>query len=367
MEKFNENLSQFTTIIKNLYPEQKDAIEKYYVFENAGDKYLKEFIENSSDMGDDISSKNEIIFSKGTVILNNIDFHTIWNDENLSDEQKDNIWKYLHTLYIFAYEHIKNVDFKTLLKELKNANLCEDVDEQTRTFMNIIDGLTNNYKDTEEGSETQDNPDKTDASSGSSIPVPDLFGGVIGNLAKEIADEIDPSKVNLDDPQKLLKSLLSGNFDEENDDSGVVNLIQNITNKIQTKLSNGNLDETQLFSEAQNVMNSLGKGGADMSNPLNMFSSMMKSGMMSGLDPENQNIVDEAQQIINSGAPVPKHTTQQMQSKMELKSTRDRLRQKLEKKKKMLLEKQERENKPKIEEVKEEIDLDALADEIEGL
>ena len=119
--------------------------------------------------------------------------------------KKDNIWKYLHTLYIFAYEYIKNVDFKTLLKELKNANLCEDVDEQTRTFMNIIDGLTNNYKDTEEGSETQDNPDKTDASSGSSIPVPDLFGGVIGNLAKEIADEIDPSKVNLDDPQKLLK------------------------------------------------------------------------------------------------------------------------------------------------------------------
>ena len=44
MEKFNENLSQFTTIIKTLYPEQKDAIEKYYVFENVGDKYLKEFI-----------------------------------------------------------------------------------------------------------------------------------------------------------------------------------------------------------------------------------------------------------------------------------------------------------------------------------
>ena len=85
------------------------------------------------------------------------------------------------------------------------------------------------------------------------------------------------------------------------------------------------------------------------------------------LDPENQNIVNEAQQIINSGAPVPKHTKQQMQSKMELKSTRDRLRKKLEEKKKRLQEKQERENKPKIEEVKEEIDLDALADEIEGL
>ena len=39
----------------------------------------------------------------------------------------------------------------------------------------------------------------------------------------------------------------------------------------------------------------------------------------------------------------------------------------MEEKKKRLQEKQERENKPIIEEVKEEIDLDALADEIEGL
>ena len=365
MEKFNENLSQFTKIIKKLYPEQKDAIESYYNLENAGDKYLKEFIENCSDMGDDISSKNEIIFSKGTVLLPNIDFYSIWNDEKLSEEQKDNIWKYLHTLYIFAYEHIKNVDFKTLLKELKNANLCEDVDEQTRTFMNIIDSLSNKCNNPEAGEESEDVED-SDKKNDTSIPVPDLFGGVIGNLAKEIADEIDPSKVNLDDPQKLLKSLLSGNFDEENDDSGVVNLIQNITNKIQTKLSDGNLDESQLFSEAQNVMSSLGKGGGGNGHPLNMFNTMMKSGMMAGLDPENANLVNEAQKIVNSGAPVPKHTKQQMQSQMELKSTRDRLRKKLEEKKRKL-EKQKQKEQSKIEEVKEDIDLDALADEIEGL
>ena len=372
MEKFNDNLAQFTNIIKKMYPEQKEAIENYYNFDEPGDRYLNSFIENCSEMGDNISSKNEIIFSKGTVILPNIDFYSIWNDEKLNDEQRENIWKYLHTLYIFAYEHTKNIDFKTLLKELKNANLCDDVDEQTRTFMNIIDGLTTKYKDKEIDDSSLDEENKdTKKNTPNSFIAPDLFNGVIGNLAKEIADEIDPNQVNLDDPSKLLKSLLSGNFDEENDDSGVVNLVKNITEKIQTKLTSGNLNETQLFAEAQNVMKSLNKNGSgDMSNPLNMFNQMMQSGMMAGLDPENSQLVNEAANIVNSATPVPKNTKQQMQSKMELKNTRDRLRKKLEEKKRKLAEQEELKKKNesnKIQQDNEEFDLDELAKEIEGL
>ena len=52
--------------------------------------------------------------------------------------------------------------------------------------------------------------------------------------------------------------------------------------------------------------------------------------------------------------------------KVELKSTRDRLRRKLEQKKKKL-EEQKTKTANKIIEKHEEIDLDALADEIEGL
>ena len=147
-------------------------------------------------------------------------------------------------------------------------------------------------------------------------------------------------------------------------------MIKNITDKIQTKLSNGNLNESQLFSEAQNVMKSFGKGGSDASNPLGMFNAMMQSGMMSGLDPENQNIVDEASNIIGAGVPVDKGQTQQLQSQVQLKSTRDRLRKKLEEKKRKLAlkEKQQDENETnKIAVQNEEIDLDALANEIEGM
>ena len=378
MDKFNDNLEQFTNTIKMNYPDQSERIDEYYDYSDPGEVYLNEFITNCSSIGDDISSKNEIIFSKGQVILHNIDFHSIWNDEKLTDIQKENIWKYLHTLYIFAYEHIKNVDFKTVVKELKQMGSSENIDEHTRTFMNIIDSLTTKYKaDKDSPTEESDG----DATSGNfNIPTPDLFGGVIGNLAKEIAEEIDPDKINLDDPSELLKSLLSGNLDENNDDSGVMNLIKDITNKIQNKISSGNLSETDLFAEAQNVMKSFGSAGGGASNPMDMFSSMMQSGMMSGMDPgsmgaDDPNIAEQAANMLQqvSGASssntgtTPSYTNISANQE-QLKCTRDRLRKKLEEKKRILALKESELTKPTIPIVsEEEIDLDALADEIEGL
>jgi len=371
MEKFNDNLQQFTKTIKINYPDQSNRIDQYYDYSNPGDKYLNEFITNCSTIGDDISSKNEIIFSKDRTILHNIDFYSIWNDEKLTDVQKENIWKYLHTLYIFAYEHIKNVDFKTVVKELKQMGSDENIDEHTRTFMNIVDTLTHKYKECPE-SQIED-LDDSPTSDTFNIPTPDLFGGVIGNLAKEIAEEIDPEKINLEDPGELLKSLLSGNFDENNDDSGVMNLIKDITGKIQNKISSGNLNETDLFAEAQNVMKSFGGGGGGKANPMDMFNNMMQSGMMAGMDPGNQNMAEQATNLfqqasdtVDNNSNTPSFTNM-TENQAQLKSTRDRLRKKLEEKKRILKEKESASLNPSIPTVEEEIDLDALADEIEGL
>ena len=103
-----------------MYPDQKDKIEEYYDFSDlTTDKYLQMFYNNCMGQGDDISSKNEIIFSSDNTILENINFYEIWNSEKITDDNKENIWKYLHTLYIFAYETIKERDIKSILKNLK--------------------------------------------------------------------------------------------------------------------------------------------------------------------------------------------------------------------------------------------------------
>ena len=275
MEKFNKNLQDLLGQLCNLFPEQKESIENNYTFnESTGDKYLIMFYENCKYLGDDMSSKNEIIFSKENVILDDIDFYSIWNSEILTDENKENIWKYLYTMYIFAYESIKEKDVKSVIKQLKKMSSSgKDLDKDTQILLNIVDSLTGKFNNTDNVSLDDETECKSDG-----FKAPDMLNGLIGDLAQEIASELDPEMMNIDDPSKILKDLLSGNFDEENDTSGITNLVKNITGKIQDKLQSGNIDESKLFNEAQSVINQL--GGQNTGSPLGeLFQTMMKSGL----------------------------------------------------------------------------------------
>jgi len=340
MEKFNSTLKEFLEVIKTNYSSQVFSIDNHYIFnENTKDQYLNSFFNNCRDKGDDMSSKNEIIFAKGSVLLYGIDFYHIWNDESLEDSNKDNIWKYIHTLYIYAYEYIKDQDFKSIMKEIKKlGSNRESVDEETRTFMNIIDSLTEKYTKKQPGVvDDEDEENAGDDSGDSSFKLPDLFGGVIGDLAKEIASEIDPSTLDLKDPADLLKNLLSGNFDAENDTTGISQLVKNITGKIQNKISSGSLNESQLFSEAQKVMSQFGGkkggGGGASSNPMSMFTNIMKSSMMDHIKPEDKAMFEQAASIIGNGGSISGSSPGQLKKNIQLQSTRDRLRKKLEDKK----------------------------------
>ena len=65
----------------------------------------------------DISNKNEIIFSKGLVVVKDIDFNYIWNHKNMTRINKDIIWKYIHSylillnILILAYFLVDKKDF----------------------------------------------------------------------------------------------------------------------------------------------------------------------------------------------------------------------------------------------------------------
>lgn len=372
MDKFNENLKLLLEQITRVFPEQKDHIESMYNFEEPGDQYLRRFYLNCRTMGDDVSSKNEIIFSKENTILDGVDFYEIWNSEKINGDMKKNIWKYLHTLYVYAYEYEKDQDLKTIMQELKKmGGNRESMDEDTRTLANIIDSLTGKFDKAPEGMEEDKQPDSDEPFS--NFVAPELFDGMIGDLAKEIADEINPEELNLDDPSQLLKDLMSGNFDMENDNSGISNLVKNITGKIQNKLASGNLDESALFAEAQNVMQNFGKGGksngAFGGQMGKMFETMMQGGMggmAGGMDEEQMNIFKNAQNIVNNGGA---GNAQALKTEYDRKVTKDRLRAKLELKRKELEDKEkELAEKAKMQaDYEANVDLDALAAEIEAI
>jgi hypothetical protein len=343
MDKFNNCLVEFLKVITNNYPKQSSNINNIYLYDNDGklkdvDKHLDKFLNNCNGKGDDISSKNDIIFSKDSVILDGINFYEIWNDDKLDDKQKDNIWKYLHSLYLHAYEYHSDKDFRSLLKELKKLSTSKDQEltEEERTFLNIIECLTIERKVEKNKDKSNSDSDNDDDEPSSGFNIDDikdtfesmqkeLFEGQIGSLAKEIADEIDINKLKLDNPMSILKSVVSGSFDENNDESGVSSLVKNISNKVQSKLASGELDENKLYEEAKTVINKMskltgqGKGKGKGGNPMaTMLNKMMKNASK-GNEMNEEEFMNMAKNII------PKNMTRMM-------TTKDRLKKKLEEK-----------------------------------
>ena len=101
---FNKNLGALLQNIKETFKELKETIDERYVLPLTDSKYLQQFIKNNKHKGNDISNKNEIIFSKDLVLLEYIDFNYIWNHSEITSENKQIIWKYIQSLYLYSYK-----------------------------------------------------------------------------------------------------------------------------------------------------------------------------------------------------------------------------------------------------------------------
>ena len=305
IEYFNHTLKLFIDDIIKIFPDFKDPLNEYYsvIIDNEtsnDDKFIKRFMRKMGPHKTHISQKDATMFSESICIFKNIDFKEIWEHESLGDTGKQTIWNYLQTLYVIGDTIISDSNrIKNLLENFKknrengtndNSEKIEEV-EGNDELMNMIQNLS-----------------KQKESSGQSIAngldENLLGGGLIGNLAKELAEEInmDDLNLNIDEKSDNVNDIL-GNLMSGNNPMKFMNLIQNVGQKIESKLSDGNINQGDLVKEAQNMMGMLGNN-----NPL--FDTMMKNmqGEMREANP-------------------PKEDTSNN-------PTRDRLRKKLEERKK---------------------------------
>ena len=91
----NLNLKYFINDIISTFPEYKDVLELYYddVLEDgvcSNDKYVKRFMRKLSEFKTLISNKDNELFSNSVLILKNVDFKTIWESEELSEDNYEN-------------------------------------------------------------------------------------------------------------------------------------------------------------------------------------------------------------------------------------------------------------------------------------
>ena len=210
--------------------------------------------------------------------LPGVNFRDIWATEDIAENTKDIIWKYLQLILFSIVNNLSDMgsfgDTAKLFEAINNnelkTKLEEVISEMGSMFGNAAAGDEGDAADQQSGG----------GSAGTVPPIPDassihehlsgILNGKIGMLAKEIAEET-AADLNLDMEnetsmngvfQKLLKnpSKLSG-------------IIKTVGAKLDSKLKSGELKESEIMQEASELMSKM-KNMPGMNNLASMLSKM---------------------------------------------------------------------------------------------
>ena len=315
-EEFKKVISDFINDIKMTFPEYAMIINKYFygevrlqnnnatisdeiydkTFNFCKTKYAPRFF--------DILYQNTSIFeedsTEDTEFLPNIYFKNLWSCD-ISDKTKETIWKYLQLILFSAVGKVDDEgQFGETLKLFEAINDGEFKDKLDETF----EGIKNMFEDTKDASgESFDVPNPEDMHE----HISGLLKGKLGNLATEIAEEIT-GDLNIDEANTGSVNDLFSNMIK--DPSKLMGIVNKVTNKLEGKIKSGDIKESELLSEATEMMQQM-KNMPGMGNMQSLFSKM-------GMD------------MFGGGKVDTKATEQQLKRKMKLAKTKERIRAKAE-------------------------------------
>lgn len=235
MEEFQKLIDEFCCDLLVTYPEIEESIkEKDYnnYYNHCLETYPKHFFE--------ILYEKDSLFETPFYFLPTIDLSLLIK-ENISDNTKKTIWKYLQLILFYTLEKKDLTDNKIDKDELQNKikQLFEKNENIEEMFKNMMGSQDNPFE--EMFKNMKDNVESDDKSS-----FENLMGGKIGKLAKEIAEETNKEFSNKN-PEDFMKNMMSN-------PSEILGLVKNIGSKLEKKMKEGDMNEGDLFSEASSIM-----------------------------------------------------------------------------------------------------------------
>ena len=312
----NDVIPRFGSIVKDLindlastFPEFNDKFVLYQqdefdstqltnVYEHATKVFPERFF--------DILYQNADIFkdNTNTEFLPGIDFKTFFTCEDVSEDTKKTIWKYLQLILFMVVE---NVQDKTMFGEASNLFQGINEDELQSKLSEAMNGMGELFKnmgkmgetmgESQEG-ETSEDAEETakkftegfEAKMGG-LPnlkniqekLNKLFEGKIGTLAKEMAEELtnDFSEVFGEDmeskhanPQEIMKELMKN-------PAKLMGLMKKVSGKLNAKMESGEISKEELMKEAGDILGSMGagEGGEDLNEMLKNMAKSMGGGL----------------------------------------------------------------------------------------
>lgn len=338
---FNGTLNDFINNLQKCYP---DSTKNLLIITDLDDtkpaeKFIKFFGSNMSK----ISNKDETLFDTPCLCIN-CDLSEIWIKSN-NQTNKDVIWKYLQTLALVATTiHSKSANLEQFFDQFDDNEMFENIDGIQSQMMNIVQKLLeeDNEIDIDELDEngeqkTEDSDDNENNDKDPTKKYTEMFENTkIGNLAKEIAEDIDMSPFedlnNMESPDvtKIMEKLVGG--------GGLKNLVQTVAQKLKKKMETGDVNQEELVGEVGEMMEKMKKD--------KKFKKMFKSKDFQGMfkemmkqqgQPVNEDEDFSALEELCANAQkkgVPPIPPQSMRGGARRNNVRNRLRRKLEAKKK---------------------------------
>tara|TARA_B100000886_G_scaffold226616_1_gene157921 strand:+ start:307 stop:1476 length:1170 start_codon:yes stop_codon:yes gene_type:complete len=291
--EFEKIINDFTKDLIGSYPELEstfDVIDYDDYYQHCKTVYPENFFHilyENIELFDDTSA---------CYLLPNVNFKEIMHDESLSESSKKTIWKYIQLILFCVCNHLKDKDdfgsanhlFEAIQEDDLHAKIEETMEEMKNIFVNMdvsqgahdcsfenifehmmgdISNVENMFNASQEGSgnifgDSMDPEKMKDHLSG-------ILGGKIGSLAKEIAEEaskelgLDQENMDESSQQDFLKKMFK-------DPTKLMDIVKNIGSKLEERFKNGDIKESELLEEAQDIMGKM----KDMPGLKEMMSSM---------------------------------------------------------------------------------------------
>ena len=289
---FNKILLNFVKEIKDKDPDLKKTLkENYAVFDKTTDSHINLFIQSIKEEDVFMKPYNEVdILTEDSIneleVLKNIKVGDIY--KVIDSTEKEVLKCYLYILYMLSNIYDKTLKLEESSDEVEQMNelfnkcmkmIRKDSDMK---YENEVDNIFDDeivvlFKNIFESRKHINesimgcNNEELDGVEEKSTPMDFLEGSKIGQLAKEITQDIEIDKLNIKDPSELLnvESMFSG----ENNVLG--DIISKVGNKVASKINSGELKHEDLLSEAMSMMGKLNMGGG--ANPF--IDEMMKTAM----------------------------------------------------------------------------------------
>jgi len=267
--------------------ERKEKIEKsradsiLFLFKFAQKKFPPRFF--------DILYENNEIFQEDSVVdtefLPHIHFKNLWQFD-ISDKTRETMWKYLQLIMFSIVGSIQNKDAFGDSDKFYEAFNQEDFKTKLEETLNKMQVLFENP----ETSHAMPNADHIHNH------ISGMLDGKLGKLAKEIAEEtaenLNMDMENVTDMKGAFEQMMKN-------PAQLMNLVKNVGDKLETRIKSGEIKESELISEATQMMGKMKDiPGMDIQS---LLSKMGMSGLsgLSGLG-KNANTNQNANQNANA-------------------------------------------------------------------